>query len=349
MINLALKYSPQIDKIWTHGSFVDGKVSQEYDLIGVRSIRISSPITVDLVDYTRSGTERFGTLTEMQDEIQELTMSQDKSWTMSIDNANASDQLNIKKAGEALQQQLEEKVIPFYDKHALKQFAINAGKSVVVATVTKDNIVGFLGAADVHFTNNNVPNSDKYLYIGATNHNLLRLSAEYLAIENMAQRSIEKGVTGNVFDMNVVKVPDAYMATGVQFLAMHKRSGIAPKKIHTMRILTNQRGVDGAVLEGHHYFDAFVIAKKSAGVYAGVLTANKVAAPIITPTGASHAVTAVGGVSFKYTLDGSDPRYSATAIAYSGAVTLTSGQTIKVAGFSADKCNSDVTSVKYTA
>ena len=54
---------------------------------------------------------------------------------------------------------------------------------------------------------------------------------------------------------------------------------------------------------------------------------------------------------FRYTLDGSDPRYSASAVVYSGAVTLTSGQTINVAGFATanDKCVSDVVSATYTA
>ena len=345
-INLAKKYSPQIDQIWTNASFFDGKVSAKYDLVGVRSLTITAPITVDLVDYTRSGLARFGTLNEMQDEIQELTMSQDKAWTMSIDAGNASDQLNVKKAGEALRQQLEEKVIPLYDKWALKQFAFKAGKSLVQAAMSSSNALEFVLAARAHFVNNAVPNGNRYLYISATKANFIRQSTLFTSVDPVAAPLVRSGVIGALYGFDIVEMPDDYFPTGIQFVAMHKEAGIAPKKIHMLRILTNQRGIDGAILEGHHYFDAFVIAKKSSGIFTSVLTANKQAIPVITPTGASHAAVSSGGTLY-YTLDGSDPRYSATRVAYASAVTLTSGQTIKVCGEATDKCVSDVASAYY--
>jgi hypothetical protein len=69
---------------------------------------------------------------------------------------------------------------------------------------------------------------------------------------------------------------------------------------------------------------------KADGVYTAVLTANKVATPVITPTGASHAIGAVAGA---------------------GPVVLTSGQTLKVFGKATDgsKVWSDVASALYTA
>jgi hypothetical protein len=346
-LNLATKYSPQIDKIWVAKSFIAGKCSTKYDLIGTRSLVITSPLTVDLVDYTRSGLARFGTVNEMQDEVQELTMSKDRAWTMSIDKANASDQLDVKKTGEALQMQLDEKVIPEQDKWALRQWAFNAGKSAVIADSTKSTIIGLIADGHAFLDNNLVPNDGRFTYIGATKYNQVRMSDEILAVDPMAVQALGKGVVGMLFDSYLVRVPDSYLPTGVQFMIMHKEAGIAPKKLHTLRILTEVQGIDGAVLEGHHYYDAFVIGKKAVGIYAGVLTANKVAAPIVTPTGASHAFTAVSGVTFKYTLDGSDPRYSKTAVTSAGPVVLTAGQTIKVAGFAADKCVSDVTSATY--
>ena len=48
----------------------------------------------------------------------------------------------------------------------------------------------------------------------------------------------------------------------------------------------------------------------------------------------SHKVTitAVDGVVFKYTTDGTNPRYSDTAQIYTAAVTLTEGQTMRAIG-----------------
>lgn len=346
-LNLATKYSPTIDKIWTAKSFIAGKCSTKYDLIGTRSLVITSPLTVDLVDYTRSGLARFGTVNEMQDEVQELTMSRDRAWTMSIDKANATDQLDVKKTGEAVTMQLDEKVIPEQDKWALRKWAFNAGKSAVIADSTKSTIIGLIADGHAFLDNNLVPNDNRFTYIGATRYNQVRMSNEILAVDPMAAQALGKGVVGMLFDSYLVRVPDSYLPTGVQFMIMHKEAGIAPKKLHTLRVLTEVQGVDGAILEGHHYYDAFVIGKKAVGIYAGVLTANKVATPVITNAANSCTVGAVAGVSFKYTVDGSDPRYSKTALAYSGAVVLTAGQSIRVAGFATDKCVSDVATSAY--
>ena len=40
----------------------------------------------------------------------------------------------------------------------------------------------------------------------------------------------------------------------------------------------------------------------------------------------------MSGVTFKYTVDGTNPRYSTTAQVYSSAVTLTAGQTMRAIG-----------------
>ena len=39
---------------------------------------------------------------------------------------------------------------------------------------------------------------------------------------------------------------------------------------------------DGPAIEDHDFYDAFVIGKKSDGVYIGVLTGKKVTPPVIT-------------------------------------------------------------------
>lgn len=348
-INLASKYESQILTKWQRESFLAGKFSDKYSFEGVKTIRVFTPQTVDLSTYSRSGTNRFGTPVEMQDEYQELTLTQEPSFAITIDKGNNADQLNIKGAGEMMSLQLREKVAPFTDKYGLKKFAHYAGKSAVIASPAKNTIVGLLADGLTELDNQMVPDDGRMIFIGATNYNLLRLSSEVLAIDPMAEKVIGRGVMGTFMNAVVVKVPDSYMPTGVQFLIAHKDSALMPIKLKTMRILTDVAGLDGALLEGRQYFDAFVLGQKANGLYAGVLTANKTATPVITATGASHAVGVVAGVEFRYTLDGSDPRFSPTAVVYSSAVTLTSGQTIKVAGFTSagTKCVSDVASASY--
>ena len=53
-INLATKYSKQIDEVYTHESFVAGKANGKYEFTGVKGVKIYAPVTVPVVDYTRS-------------------------------------------------------------------------------------------------------------------------------------------------------------------------------------------------------------------------------------------------------------------------------------------------------
>lgn len=351
-INLAKgQFADDVELLWTKDSYLMGKVSNKYEnlLDSVKSITIVSPLSVTLVDYTRSGDSRFGTMSEVEDDIQTLEMSQDKSFTKSLDRGNLSDQKYLKSVGAYIKQQMEEQVIPTQDKWALKKFAFQAGTSMVQAQVSASNILGFALAARAVLTNALAPEDNRYMYIGTTNSNFIREANPFQSVDSLANPNILKGVIGRIYGFNVVELPDAYLPTGVQFVVMHRDSGLMPKKIKTLRGLDNQKGVDGYVIEGRFYYDAFVLAKKAGGIFTSVLTAYKIATPTITATVDSHAVTADTGVVFFYTLDGSDPRYSATAIQYSGAVTLTSGQTILVAGkrTADDKCWSNVAKATY--
>lgn len=348
-INLASKYESQILTKWQRESFLAGKVTDKYSFSGVKTISIYTPVTVPLNDYTRSGSNRFGAPVEMQDTLQELSLTQDKSFAITIDKGNNADQLNIKGAGEMMSLQMKEQMVPHLDKYALGVWAKHAGKSAVISAPTKSTIVGLLADGLTELDNQMVPDEGRWLFIGASNFNLLRLADEYQVSDPLSSQILPRGVVGSFMGATVVKLPDSYMPTGVQFIVMHRDSAIFPIKLKTLRILTDVAGLDGALLEGRHYFDAFVLGQKANGIYVGVLTANKVAVPVITLTDDEASVGAVSGVEFHYTVDGSDPRYSSTAVVYSGAVTLADGETIKVVGFADGKCDSNIAEETYSA
>ena len=126
-INLATKYSDEIASTFSRGSFVKGKTATTFDLTGVKTLKVYTPVTVDEVDYVREGANRYGSPTEMQDTVQELTMTQDKAFTLTIDKGNNLDQNLTKRAADMLRLQLKEKSAPAADKYALARFAIMAG------------------------------------------------------------------------------------------------------------------------------------------------------------------------------------------------------------------------------
>ena len=87
-INLHEKYSPKIAERFKVDSFVAGNTSNDYSFDGVKSLNISTIKTIPVTNYTRSGLQRFGQITEVEDSVQTLTMTQEKSWTASIDEGN---------------------------------------------------------------------------------------------------------------------------------------------------------------------------------------------------------------------------------------------------------------------
>lgn len=349
-INLAKKYSPKVVEKFKKSSYFAGKVSDDYDFAGVRTITIYSLETVELGNYDRTATSnRFGTPSEVQDTIQELTLSQDKAFTLTIDKGNNSDQLGIKEAGKMLKRQLDEKSIPYMDKYALNVWATKAGEIAPITAPTKSTIVGLLADGLTFLDNKLVPDEGRFIVLGATQYNNLRLSSEVLAVDPMAQKTLGKGVMGLFMDTPIIKVPDSYIPTNCHFVIIYRESCLFPMKLKTLRILSDVAGIDGKVLEGRHYFDAFVKGTIADGIYTAVTTAFVQADVTITPTGASHALTSASATGIKYTIDGTDPRYSPTAVVYASAVTLTSGQTIKAYAYRTGYFDSGVTSALYTA
>jgi hypothetical protein len=350
--NLAEKYEPAIVRKFTQDSFLFGKTSSRYDFTGVRTIHIYGIVTTPVVDYTRSGTNRFGTPTELQDTVQEMTLSQDKSFTLTIDKGIKQDTMNNKNAGEVLKAELEEQAIPTYDKYAFGRFFRLAGIVQSISAPAVGTIVGLLSDALIAMDNALVPEADRYIYIGATNWGKLRLSTEYLACDPIAAQALGKGTIGTFMGYPVVKVPDSFFpSSAYYFLIARKQSLLLPIKFRTLRILSEVPGLDGDLLEGRHFYDAFVMGEICDGVLAAVNASEVPLVVTITPTTEHHVLTSAGSTSVKYTLDGSDPRWSQTAVtvAEGATVDLTDHQTIRCVAILADHCFSPLSTATYHA
>lgn len=337
-INLATKYSDKIAEKFTHESIVQGKCSTEWDFSGVKTIKIYTPQTVPYKDYTRSGTSRYGTPTDMQDTIQELSMTQDKSFSLVIDKGDNSEQMMIKNAGKMMALQTKEQAVPMVDKYALSVFANKAGKIVgssTALTSTKGSVLSAVMDAETYMTDNLVPEGNRYLYIAGKTYNILRQADEYLKLEGTGVKAIEKGVVGEIVGFKVVKVPTSYLPTGVNFIACYKNAVLLPYKIKDAKIHQDPPGISGALLEGRSLFDAFVIGERANGIYVHAYTgsggASVQAIPAVAISSHTVTITSEGATEIKYTNDGSDPRYSPTALIYNSDAKPTSvaGQTIR--------------------
>ena len=338
-INLASKYSDEIASTFSGGSFIKGKTATTFDLTGVKTLKVYTPVTVDEVDYVREGASRYGAPVEMQDTVQELTMTQDKAFTLTIDKGNNLDQNLVKRAADMLRLQLKEKSAPAADKYAFKRFAHMAGTIVQSGKPTKSNIISLIGEGMQVLDDGLVPPDGRYLYISSEMHKLICLSDEFTAIDPLGAKSVSKGICGEVLGMEVVRVPESYMPKNCWMLIAHKDAVLMPYKIADAKVHEDPVGVSGALIEGRHYYDAFVLGAKCAGVYALVQTGSVTQVPEIA---GGEITCADEGAVIRYTLDGADPRYADSARDYVGKITPEVGEELRAFAVAGDHYPSEV-------
>lgn len=327
-INLASKYEKQILEKFALASFFNGSVSNDYSFSGVKSIKIYSHAPVEINDYKRTGRDRFGELKDLQDRVQELSMSQDKGFTTVIDHGDNSDQHYTKEAGKVMDEQIKTTMVPFRDKYVFDVFCRKAGIIEGLSSApTKTNVVETILNGLAKMDNDLVPDEDRTIYLPVTIYNKVRLSTEFVSIESLGEKAVEKGHVGYIGNAKAKKVPDSYFPKGVYFLIVYRKSVLAPEKIKMSRILKEVQGIDGAVLEHRNYYDAFVLGEKASGVYCAADSTKVLAAPTVSYTGSTF--TAEGTGTVYYTTDGSDPRYSISRQVYSGAVASESGMVFR--------------------
>lgn len=337
MINFNEEFANKIQTRFSAESVVAGRLSDDFKVSGAKTVKALTPLTVPMVDYTRSGSNRYGTPGEMQDMIQEMTMTQDKSFTLTIDKGNFDDGAFLKEAPKMLGLQLSERAIPLMDQYVLGKLAQNAGKVVGSSTApTKSTICGLISAATEHLDDCEVPNNDRTLFVSASVYALLKHSDELLAVESLSRDAIRRGVVGRYDNMDVVKVPSGRWPKYVNFIVAHRCSAIAPLKISQTNIHKDPPGISGYLLEGRFYYDLFVFGVKCDGIYVHVNTASNCGTVVADPaiTAASGAMScATDGATIKYTTDGSDPRYSPDAKTGTQSDVVSAGTVVKAYAF----------------
>ena len=85
--------------------------------------------------------------------------------------------------------------------------------------------------------------------------------------DSLGEKAIKDGSVGMIDQMKVVPVPDSYFPENTNFIIKYKGATVDPVQLKTYRILTEQRGVDGDVVEGRIIYDSFVLTTRNKGIY----------------------------------------------------------------------------------
>lgn len=344
-INLAEAFSRKVAEAFKQTSLTDSATGHDYSFAGVRTVKVWSVDTVPLVDYVRSGANRYGTPVELGDTTQEMTMRDEKAFTFTIDKGNQADQYNIKGATRALRRETEQVVVPYVDKYRFREWCQNAGMITGLASApTKSDIVEKIFDAGAAMSDALVPDSGRTLFIPNQYFKLLALSDEFIKIGDLGKKSVSRGEVGQVYGMTVKAIPSTYLPANVYFFIKYKGSTVDPVKLNDTKIHQDPPGIGGNLVEGRIYHDAFVLGHKANGLYVAAATGSVTANPSASDTTGQVSITRKGVC--RYTVDGTDPRYSTTAQVYSNKFSAGKGTVVKMVDCESGKFPSAV--VTYT-
>lgn len=274
-INLAEKYSQKVQERFTIGSKTDRYCGHDYEFTGVKTIKIYSVDTVPTTNYTRTGTARFGSLTELGDTTQEMTLAKDKAFTFSIDAGNASEQFNIKQANKCLKREIDEVITPEIDKYRLEKWiagnGLSSGKSVLSSkdgVLTKANIVEKIFTANATMSDEKVPTTGRVLFIPELTFLKFKLADVVMGgSDTLTAENIRRGYRGTIDGVDVVTVPSSIFPAATNFILKYKGATVDVMKLKNYRVHKNPMGVDGDVVEGRYIYDSFVLDTKCKGIY----------------------------------------------------------------------------------
>lgn len=256
--------------------YLDSKVSMivnngiELDFSnGNNAVTIYQMEVVAENDYQRSGIMRYGALVEIGNTVQTFVLSQDKSFSISIDRGNREDAKMVPAIDEAVKRQVREVSVPTNDIYVLATAAAYALANTQGATavLSSSNVFQKILDQRAALQEAKVQLEDIYVYVTPTTEAYLWLDPTFKTASNRTNEDRASGVIGTVMGMTIVTVPTSYLPVNYGFLVLSKKVLINPKKFNSIRTGDGfPFGIDGMVAFGRRYSDCFIPTNKGVGL-----------------------------------------------------------------------------------
>ena len=269
-INLASKYSSQLDQVFTAGSYTDRYVNRKYNFDGVKTVNVYTVTTVAPSDYNRNYTgDRFGGNNELEDIVTSYQLNNDKSFKIVIDRGNYEQGALAKKAGEVMRAEMEEQVIPMIDANRLSKAAIGAAAASQYYAPTANDGYGDVLKMSAALDEAKAPIAGRVLWVTPTFYNAIKKQiTTNVEASGYNDKLLGRGLVGELDGVPVVKVPTSYFPSNTSAIMIHRDALLGAKQIMNTRIITDSELVDGTILLGRFIFDAFVLNGKRKAVAA---------------------------------------------------------------------------------
>jgi N4-gp56 family major capsid protein len=269
-MNYALKYADQVDSRFTLGSLTQGIINNNFDWIGVESVRVFSRDLATLGNYALTGTSRYGTPDDLGNAVQEMQITQDKAFTYIIDKKTEQDTMGTMEAAATLAENIDNVVIPALDTYRLAKLVAGAPTSgtyteeshIVTAAVTAANAyTEFLKVQEI-LDNDKAPMGGRVAVVNPAFFNFIKLDENFVKRGDMATQIAINGVVGEIDGVPVIKVPKIYLPENVDFVITNPMVMPSPVKLQEFKIHDNAPGISGYLVEARIRYDSFVLNKK---------------------------------------------------------------------------------------
>lgn len=236
---------------------------------GNNAVTIYSMEVVAENDYQRSGVMRYGQLVEIGNTVQTFVLSQDKSFSISIDRGNREDSKMVPAIDGAVQRQVREVSVPTTDIYRLGILTAYAVANSQTATAALSSSNTFTKILDQRaaLQEAKVKLDDIVVYVSPTTEAYLWLDTTFKTACNQTNADRASGVIGTVMGMTIVTAPTNYFVANFGFMAVSKNVLAAPTKFNKIKTMDGDSfGIDGMVGFGRRYYDAFVTTNKGPAV-----------------------------------------------------------------------------------
>ena len=267
-INLVTKFSPLVDEKFTAESKTSLVTNKDYDFVGAHTIKIYSVGTATMNDYGRNtaGTSRYGTVNDLSNTLQEVSMEKDRSFTFAIDKMDEDETLGALNAGIALARQLREVVFPEVDTYTYAKIAAGAGTTVeetLTSTTTYDSIAKATETLD----ENMAPVEGRVAIMTPATYTLLKSDPKAVLETETGQDMRIRGVVSNMDGVMIQKVPSTFLPEDTNYILTHRIATTQAIKLAEYKINTDPQGISGTLVEGRIYYTAFVRTNKAKAIY----------------------------------------------------------------------------------
>ncbi|MDO4493832.1 MAG: chitobiase/beta-hexosaminidase C-terminal domain-containing protein [Clostridia bacterium] len=344
-VNLNTDYRQPLAEAFEYAPVFAGKTTDAYAWRGANAVVLTEIVTEPLNDYDRTASgNRYGTPSEVGDARQILTLQRDRSFSKAVDRGNYQEQNYLKTGAAVVKAYLNEQAAPEMERFMLAELAANAGQVLTAdAAPAKDTILEAVLAVETAMDDARVPKKDRFLLL--PNAYVAYLRESLTACNDITDRMLLKGIVGNVGSLHILGTSASDFPAGLYMLAWQKQSAALPKTIEDAKVSNDVPGISGILVEGRFRYGAFVVSKRANGVVAMVASGTRCEAPTVTAGGTGLSLSsATSGATMFYTLDGTDPRYSASALPYTAQIpTPASGTVLRAVAKKAGMFASPVT------